>query len=164
MARPSGTSPVVASRHSAIRSLRASATIMVLRVTPRASAVRARYLGQQAVRLVHQESPGELQHPTAHAGVAGFGKTALTSLLAALVRSSRQTGVSRHCFAVPQVARENLLYQHIGRLDADPDHPGEQVDRRIAWFSGCPLQSFEASPLNLVNLLFDKAEASHVAP
>ena len=42
-ARPSGTSPVVASRHSTIRSLRASATIMVLRVTPRASAVRARY-------------------------------------------------------------------------------------------------------------------------
>ena len=31
-----GTSPVVASRHSAIRSLRASATIMVLRITPRA--------------------------------------------------------------------------------------------------------------------------------
>ena len=41
--RPSDTSPVVASRQSAIRSLRASATIMVLRVAPRASAVRSRY-------------------------------------------------------------------------------------------------------------------------
>src|SRR6516162_4403034 len=121
-------------------------------------------LGQNAVRLVHQEAPGKLQHPTAHAGVAGFGKTALTSLLTALVRSSRQTGVSRHCFAIPQVAGENLLYQHIGRLDTNPDHPGEQADHRIASFSGCPLQSLNAAGLNLLDLLFDKAEASHVAP
>jgi hypothetical protein len=42
-ATPSGTSPVVASRQNMIRSLRASATIMVLRVAPRASAVCARY-------------------------------------------------------------------------------------------------------------------------
>jgi hypothetical protein len=41
--RPAGASPVVTSRQSAIRSLRASATIMVLRVPPRASAVRLRY-------------------------------------------------------------------------------------------------------------------------
>src|SRR4051794_12296541 len=40
---PSGISPVVAMRQSAISSLRASATIIVLRVAPRASAVRARY-------------------------------------------------------------------------------------------------------------------------
>src|SRR6266536_2243754 len=41
--RPAGASPVVTSRQSAMRSLRASATIMVLRVPPRASAVRLRY-------------------------------------------------------------------------------------------------------------------------
>ena len=41
--RPTGASPVVTSRQSAMRSLRASATIMVLRVPPRASAVRLRY-------------------------------------------------------------------------------------------------------------------------
>ena len=40
---PPGASPVVTKRHSAMSSLRASATIMVLRVPPRASAVRARY-------------------------------------------------------------------------------------------------------------------------
>ena len=40
---PSGASPVVASRHRMMRSLRASATIIVLRVPPRASAVRIRY-------------------------------------------------------------------------------------------------------------------------
>jgi hypothetical protein len=41
--RPAGVSPVVTSRHSAMRSLRASATIIVLRVPPRASEVRFRY-------------------------------------------------------------------------------------------------------------------------
>jgi hypothetical protein len=41
--RPPGASPVVTSRQSAIRSLRASATIMVLRVPLRVSAVRLRY-------------------------------------------------------------------------------------------------------------------------
>ena len=40
---PSGASPVVTSLHSAISSFLAKATIMVLRVPPRASAVRARY-------------------------------------------------------------------------------------------------------------------------
>jgi hypothetical protein len=38
--RPRGISPVVTMRHSAISNLRASATIIVLRVEPRASAVR----------------------------------------------------------------------------------------------------------------------------
>src|SRR5215212_1693752 len=42
-AMPCAVSPVVTKRHSAIRSFRARATIMVLRVPPRASAVRARY-------------------------------------------------------------------------------------------------------------------------
>ena len=40
---PAGTSPVVTIRHSAISSFLAKATIKVLRVPPRASAVRARY-------------------------------------------------------------------------------------------------------------------------
>src|SRR3954466_3857333 len=40
---PAGTSPVVTIRHSAISSFLASATIRVLRVPSRASAVRARY-------------------------------------------------------------------------------------------------------------------------
>ena len=40
---PAGTSPVVTMRHSPISSFLARATIRVLRVLPRASAVRARY-------------------------------------------------------------------------------------------------------------------------
>jgi hypothetical protein len=49
--RPAGASPVVARRQSAMRSLRASATIMVLRVPPRASAVRLRYHSANALSL-----------------------------------------------------------------------------------------------------------------
>ena len=46
---PAGTSPVVTMRHSAISSFLASATIRVLRVLPRASAVRARYHCESAL-------------------------------------------------------------------------------------------------------------------
>jgi hypothetical protein len=47
--RPAGASPVVTSRQSAMRSLRANATIMVLRAPPRASAVRLRYHSAKAL-------------------------------------------------------------------------------------------------------------------
>ncbi len=51
---PAGTSPVVTMRHKAIRSLRASATIMVLRAPLRPPSVRARYhLRQRAILLEH---------------------------------------------------------------------------------------------------------------
>ena len=40
---PSGGAPVVTSRHNAMSNFLAKATIMVLRVPPRASAVRSRY-------------------------------------------------------------------------------------------------------------------------
>lgn len=43
IATPSGISPVVTIRHSAMRSFRANATIMVLRMAPRASFVATRY-------------------------------------------------------------------------------------------------------------------------
>src|SRR5215472_631888 len=46
---PSNGSPVVTKRHSAMISLRASATIMVLRVPRRLSAVRARYHNASAL-------------------------------------------------------------------------------------------------------------------
>jgi hypothetical protein len=48
---PSSGSPVVTNRQSAMISLRASATIMVLRVPVRASAVRARYHNANVLSL-----------------------------------------------------------------------------------------------------------------
>src|SRR3954465_5709217 len=48
---PSGISPVVAMRQSAISSFLASATIILLRVAPRALAVRARYHCARALEI-----------------------------------------------------------------------------------------------------------------
>ncbi len=58
-------------RHKAISSLRASATIMVLR-TPLAPALGAGAvpLRQRAVLLEHEEAPGELDHRAAHTRAA----------------------------------------------------------------------------------------------
>ena len=68
---PSSVSPVVTKRQSAIISLRAKATIIVLRVPRRLSAVRAVPQCQCAVLLKQQKSPGELDHAAADPGVAG---------------------------------------------------------------------------------------------
>ena len=69
---PSNVSPVVTNRQSAMSSLRASATIIVLRVPARLSAVRAWYHRASALSLLKpQKAPGELDHATADPGVAG---------------------------------------------------------------------------------------------
>jgi hypothetical protein len=84
---PSKVSPVVTNRQSAMTSLRASATIMVLRVPLRLSAVRARYHNASALSsLKHQKAPGELNNAAADPGVAGSRKPLFAPLRAALIR------------------------------------------------------------------------------
>src|SRR5262249_19187546 len=64
---PSDTSPLVARRQSAMSSLRASATIIVLRVLARLSAVRAaNHLGQALSLLYLRKNPAKMimPHPT----------------------------------------------------------------------------------------------------
>src|SRR5262249_12491966 len=53
---PSGTSPVVARRHSAISSLRASATIIVVLRAPLGPSVRVRYHRASALSLLRKSS------------------------------------------------------------------------------------------------------------
>src|SRR5262249_59088314 len=73
-ATPCGISPVVTIRYSATSSLRANATIIVLRVPLRLSCVRAWYhCGQSAVLLEHEEPPRQLNHAAAHPCVAPAG-------------------------------------------------------------------------------------------
>ena len=67
-------------------SLRASATIIVLRVPIRLSAVRTRYHSERALLLKHQKAPGELDHAAADPGVAGSGEPLFAPLRAALIR------------------------------------------------------------------------------
>ena len=102
---PSSVSPVVTKRQSAMSSLRASATIIVLRVPARligsAGLVPSR---QCALLLKPQKAPGELDHAAADPGVAGSGEPLFPPLGAALVRRARQAGVARHSSAVTHVA------------------------------------------------------------
>jgi hypothetical protein len=67
-------------------SLRASATIIVLRVPIRLSAVRAIPQCQRALLLKHQKAPGELDHAAADPGIAGPGEPLFAPLRAAFVR------------------------------------------------------------------------------
>src|ERR1700751_5950437 len=97
---------MVPNRQSAMSSLRARATIIVFArgatAIGRAGLVP---LGQCAVLLKPQKAPGELDHPTANPGIAGFGKPFFPPPGAALVRRTRQAGVARHRPAVTQGPR-----------------------------------------------------------
>src|SRR6202022_648005 len=74
-----------------------------------------------------------------------------------------RTGSARHRFAVTQWPREHLIDQHISRFDADADDPS-QVPYHGVWFGlGLLLQSFLTSPLDLLDLADDEAQARHIA-
>ena len=81
---------------------------------------------------MQQMTPGEFDHPPAHARIARFGEASLASSLAALVWSPGQAGVARDSPAIPDVSRKHLLDQHVRSLDTDPDHSGKHVDHRMA--------------------------------
>src|SRR3954470_8476615 len=162
---PRGTSPVVTSCHSAMSSLRASATIIVLRVAPRASAVRARY---------HCASP--LSFWNIRKRQASCSMPRRTRALPALAKpfSRRRTplssgepvspppacagaGCTGHGTAIAQLSREHLLHQHIGGLDPDPDDTRQQQDHRMASLIGLLPQPFGARCLDLADLFVDEA-------
>ena len=87
MMTPSNVSPVVTKRQSAIKSLRASATIIVLRVLLRLSGGAGPVPQCQcALLLKEQKAPGELDHAAADPSVAGSGEPLFPPLRAALVR------------------------------------------------------------------------------
>src|SRR5271166_3777198 len=114
-------------------------------------------LRQRAVLLMQQMTPGELNHPPAYARVACFGESALALFLAALVRGRCQAGISRHRFAIPQVAREDLL-----RVST-PTPTTRACRWTIASFPGRSFQAFGARRLDFLDLLLVEAKAGHVA-
>src|SRR6202022_2135066 len=160
---PSTVSPVVTKRQSAMSSLRANATIIVLRVPGRLSAVRARYHCASALVLKPQKAPGELDHAAADPGIAGSGEALFPPPRTALVRRARQTGVARHRFAVTHWAREHLMDEHISRFNADADDPSHLPDHGVRPGFRLLLQSFLTSLLDLPDLADDKAQPRHVA-
>ena len=98
-------------------SLRASATIIVLRVL--ATAVGGASLiphCQGAALLKPQKAPSELDHTTTDPGVAGSGEPLFPSLRATLVRRPRQAGVARHRFDPVEIGlSETNRYQFSNR-------------------------------------------------
>src|ERR1700737_871190 len=161
---PSNVSPVVTKRQSAMSSLRANATIIVLRVPRRLSAVPGPVpLCQCALLLKPQKAPGELDHAAADPGIAGSGEALFPPSRTALVRRARQTGVARHRFAVTHWSREHLMGEHISRFNADADDPSHLPDHDVWLGLGLLLQSFLTSLLDLPDLADDKAQPRHVA-
>src|SRR5215468_5905127 len=109
-------------------------------------------------------TPGELDHPAAHAGIARFGKSSLASFFATLVGRTGEAGIARKGFTIPDVAREYLLHEHVRGLNADADDPREQPYHRMALLVGRFRQAFGTGCLDFLDLLLDEAQAVHVAP
>jgi len=109
-ATPCGISPVLTIRQSAMSSLRARATIMVLRIAP-ASLIghRSIPLGQSALLLEHEEPPSKLYHASPDAGIASPGETFSRRLLPLSSGRAGETGVASDRSLIPQV-RDNISF------------------------------------------------------
>src|SRR6516164_4441291 len=108
-------------------------------------------------------TPGELDHPAAHAGIARFGKSSLTSFFTTLVGRTSEARIAREGSTIPDVAREHLLHEHVRGLDADADDLRKQPYHRMALLVGRSRQAFGTGCLDFLDLLLDEAKAVHVA-
>src|ERR1700694_285486 len=61
-------------------------------------------LDQTALLLEHEESPGELDHASPDAGIAGPGESFFPSPFIAFIRGTGETGVASDRSLIPQVA------------------------------------------------------------
>ena len=84
---------------------------------------RLKPLGQGAVLLEPEKTPSKLDHATPDAGVAGARKTLLAPPFAALIRRAGQPGIAGDGLAIAQMTRQDLVDQHVRRLDANADDP-----------------------------------------
>src|SRR5215475_9926714 len=107
---------------------------------------------------MHQMKKRELDHPTAHAGIARFGKSSLASFFAALVGGTGEAGIAREGFTISDIAREHLLDEHVCGLNADADDTREQAYHRMASLVGRSRQALGPGCLDLLDLLLDEAQ------
>ena len=76
----------------------------------------------------------------------------LPSPRAAFVRRAGQTGIARHGPAVAQGARQDLVHQHVCRLDANADDLSQQPDHCMGALFGVLLEPFQARRFDLPDL------------
>src|SRR5215210_4404483 len=150
-------------------SLRASATIIVLRVAPRASAVRARYHCASALsfwKMRRRQASWIMPRRTRAlpALARPFSRRLLPSPPAALVRRAGEAGIAGDRLAVPQAARQDLAHEHVRSLDADPDDPRDEANhRRRTFLRGSRRELAQAILLDFLDLLAHHAQPHHIA-
>ena len=59
---------------------------------------------------------------SSNSSIAGTGQPFLPAFPPALVGRASEAGITRYGPSVAHVSRQHLVHQHVGRLDADPDH------------------------------------------
>ncbi len=161
---PSEASPVVTRCQSAMSSFLASATIMVLRVLPRASVVRARYhCDKPLVSWNLRKRHANCNIPRRTRALPALANPLSRRLLPALGRRTCQSGIARHRLAVPQLTQEDFVYQHVRCLYTDADDLCQKPDHRGGPVSGCLFHPLRAGRFDLLDLLPHKAQARQVA-
>ena len=96
--------------------------------------------------------------------IASFGQALLLAFQTAFVGRSREPGVARHRSSISKRPRQDLPHQHVRRLDADTDHPGEQPHHRMRPCIRCPLEPLGTGLLDRADPLTDECQPRHVAP
>src|SRR6516165_3189242 len=119
-------------------------------------------LRQSAVLLEQQEPPRQLDHATAHTGIARSCHPFLAVRSTAAVRRARQPSVARDRPTIAHVSQQHLVHKQVGGLDADADDPCQQAHHGM-WFSvWCSLQTFKTLLLDAPNLVTDEPPPLHV--
>src|SRR3974377_2041471 len=131
--------------------------------TARVLGAGSKPLRQGAVPLKHEESPCQLDHASPNSSVAGTGQPFLPAFCAALVGRAREASITRYGPSVAHVSRQNLLYQHIRGLDANPDHARQQAQHCVWSITRHLLETIQACPLDLADLITDQSTTIHVA-
>src|SRR5262249_31627179 len=79
-------------------------------------------------------------------------------------RRASEAGITSYGRSVVHISRQHLVHQHVGRLNADPNHTRQQAHHGVWSIIGRLLKMLQACLLDLPNLIADKPSALHVAP
>src|SRR5262245_1055390 len=118
---------------------------------------------QGALLLESKKAPRQLDHPPPHPTIAGSGEPLLPASAATFVGRARQPSVARHGAPIAQVARQDLLDQHVRRLNANADHTHQNQDHQIGSGLRGLLQLLQSRLLDLLDLLGDELLSRKVA-
>ena len=122
---------------------------------------------QLAIRLVHQEPPGELDHSVSNARIDCSGQSFLAAFRATFIRRSRQATIVRQCPPICYVAIEELARQHIRRIKTEPPNHRKLLNHEIMlsmMLTALVLRKLLLSLLfDLVNLRSDERQSIHGA-